>query len=334
MERLILDQRADAPAGDGTLVVAIAKIAREAEDILSFELHPPEGVLLPAFTAGAHIDVRLEGGQIRQYSLCNDPAERHAYRIAVLREPAGRGGSRAMHEVKVGDRLRISAPRNNFPLAGPEANSHLLLAGGIGVTPMMAMVHELEARKAEYLLRYCTRSPAKTAFLDRLAPRIEAGRVILHHDGGDPAKGLDIAGTLASFVPTEHVYICGPKGFMAAAKAAIGHWPPHCVHFEHFTAVEPTADEAAWDEKPFQVKIKKTGKLIDVPAHTSVVNALRAAGHDVETSCEEGICGTCITRYIEGEPVHRDMVLSEDQRQEYVMICRARSKTPLLVLDI
>ena len=290
--------------------------------------------MLPAFTAGAHIDVHLSGGLIRQYSLCNDPSERHFYQIAVLRESAGRGGSQAMHAVKAGDRLAISTPRNNFPLAGPEANSHLLLAGGIGVTPMMAMIHELESRGADYRLRYCTRSLAKTAFLDRLNPRIKAGHVILHHDDGDPAKGLDLAGLLASFTPTQHVYICGPKGFMAAAKAATGHWPPHCVHFEHFSAVEPTADESAWDAKPFQIKIKKTGKVIDVPAHISMVSALREAGHDVETSCEEGICGTCITRYVEGEPVHRDVVLSEDQRQSYVMICRARSKSPLLVLDI
>lgn len=319
---------------DGTLVVSVAAIAREADDILSFELRHPEGASLPAFTAGAHIDVHLEGGLIRQYSLCGDPAERFSYRIAVLRESAGRGGSQAMHAVKAGDRLSISTPRNHFPLAGPEANFHLLLAGGIGVTPMMAMIHELESRRADYLLRYCTRSPAKTAFLDRLAPRIKTGHVILHHDGGDPAKGLDIAGLLASFVPTQHVYICGPKGFMATAKAAVGTWPPHCVHFEHFSAVETTDDEAAWDAKPFQVKIKKTGEVIDIPAHKSVVNALRDAGHDIETSCEEGICGTCITRYVEGEPVHRDVVLSDDQRQSYVMICRARSKTPMLVLDI
>lgn len=334
MERRVLNQMLPLLAADGTFVVSVAASVREADDILSFALVDPEGALLPAFTAGAHIDVHLEGGLIRQYSLCGDPAERRSYRIAVLRESAGRGGSQAMHVVKIGDRLAISTPRNNFPLAGPEANFHLLLAGGIGVTPMIAMIHELESRQADYLLRYCTRSPAKTAFLDLLTPRIKTGQVILHHDGGDPAKGFDIAGTLASFVPTHHVYICGPKGFMAAAKAAVGTWPPHCVHFEHFSAVEPTEDEAAWDAKPFQVKIKKTGKVIDVPAHTSVVSALRNAGHDVETSCEEGICGTCITHYTEGEPVHRDTVLSEDQRQNYVMICRARSKTPLLVLDI
>ena len=199
------------PSKTAVFEVRVCAVASEADDIASFELRHPEGAPLPAFTAGAHIDVHLEGGLVRQYSLCGDPADRHSYRIAVLREPSGRGGSQAMHAVKAGDRLAISAPRNHFPLAGPEANFHLLFAGGIGVTPMMAMIHELESRQADYLLHYCTRSPEKTAFRDRLAPRVKTGHVLLHHDGGDPAKGLDIAGTLASFVPTEHVYICGPK---------------------------------------------------------------------------------------------------------------------------
>ncbi len=145
----LLNQMPNTLAAAGAVVVSVAAIAREAEDILSFELVDPEGAPLPAFTAGAHVDVHLEGGLVRQYSLCNDPAERHSYRIAVLREPAGRGGSQAMHAVKAGDRLAISAPRNHFPLAGPEANFHRLLAGGIGVTPMMAMIHELEARQAD-----------------------------------------------------------------------------------------------------------------------------------------------------------------------------------------
>lgn len=334
MERHISNQTPLPTTVGAKFVVAVQAVRREADSIMSFVLVHPEGALLPAFTAGAHIEVHLTGGHIRQYSLCGDPAERGDYQIAVLREPAGRGGSQAMHLLKAGDRLMITVPRNNFPLAGPEANSHLLLAGGIGVTPMMAMIHELEARRTDYRMHYCTRSPATTAFSERLAPLIKAGKVIVHHDGGDPAKGLDIAGTLASFFPTQHVYVCGPRGFMAAAKAATGFWPPHCVHFEHFTAPEPTQVDAAWDARPFQVKIKRTGKVIDVPAHTSVVNALRDAGLEVETSCEEGICGTCITRYVDGQPVHRDSVLSEDQRQTYVMICRARSKTPMLVLDI
>jgi vanillate O-demethylase ferredoxin subunit len=311
----------------------VGAVTREAADILSIELTDPDGALLPPFTAGAHIEFHLGNNLIRQYSLCNSPAERHRYVVGVLEQKDGRGGSRAMHRLRTGDSVEITEPRNNFPLAGREANSHLLLAGGIGVTPMMAMLAELESRAADFRLHYCTRSPAHTAFNDRLRPLIEQGKVVVHHDGGEPARGLDIAATLAEPVPAQHVYICGPQGFIAAARASIGAWPPHAVHFEHFDAVPLTAEESAWDKVPFKVKIKRTGELIDVPSNCSVVRALRAHGIDIETSCEDGYCGTCITRYVEGEPVHRDTVLSQEERKSYVMVCRDRSRSPILVLD-
>jgi ferredoxin-NADP reductase len=315
------------------LALRVAAVGREAEDIISIELSQADGEPLPPFAAGAHIDIHLPNGTIRQYSLCNPPAERNRYVIAVLRESTGRGGSEAMHRLQIGDRVVVSTPRNNFPLAGREADFHLMLAGGIGITPMLAMIAELEARKAEFRLHYCTRSESRTAFLHRLRPLIEQGNVVLHHDNGDPARGLDIAATLAEPIPGQHLYVCGPAGFMAAAKAAAGAWPPHAVHFEHFSAVALTEEEAAWDEVPFKIKVKKTGEIIDVPARCSIVRVLREHGIDVETSCEDGYCGTCITRYVEGEPVHRDTVLSEGERKNYVMVCRARSRSPILVLD-
>lgn len=328
-------------AQDGTareephrLDLDIVAVAPEAEDILSFELALPNGACLPPFAAGAHIDIHLAGGLVRQYSLCNAPSERRRYVIAVLKEPAGRGGSLAMHHLKPGDRVAVLGPRNNFPLAGREADFHLMLAGGIGVTPMLAMIAELKARKADFRLHYCTRSKDRTAFLRRLKPLIRQGRVVLHHDDGEPARGLDIAKTLAEPRPGQHAYVCGPAGFMAAAKAAVGAWPPHAVHFEHFNAVALTEEEAVWDNVPFKVRIKKTGELLEVPAARSIVKVLREHGIEIETSCEEGYCGTCITRYVEGEPVHRDTVLSEGERQSYVMVCRARSRSPVLVLDI
>ena len=316
------------------LVLGVAAVAREAEDIVSIELSQADGGPLPPFTAGSHIDIHLPDGAIRQYSLCNSPAERNRYVIAVLKDATGRGGSEAMHRLQVGDRVVVSAPRNNFPLAGREADFHLMLAGGIGITPMLAMIAELEARKAEFRLHYCTRSESRTAFLHRLRPLIEQGKVVLHHDNGDPARGLDIAATLAEPVPGQHLYVCGPAGFMAAVNDSVGAWPPHAVHFEHFSAVALTAEEAAWDEVPFKVTVKRTGEVFDVPAHCSIVNVLREHGIAVETSCEDGYCGTCITRYIEGEPVHRDTVLSGEERRNYVMICRARSRGPTLVLDV
>ena len=240
-----------------TRALRVSKIMREAQDIASFELVDPLGLELPPFTAGAHLDVRINDDIRRQYSLCNDPQERDRYVIAVLNEPAGRGGSRAMHEqVAVGSVLPVSAPHNRFPLAGREARFHLLLAGGIGVTPMLAMIAELERRASPWHMHYCTRNPARTAFLDRLRPLIAAGKVELHHDDGDPARGLDIARTLAAFEVGTHVYFCGPPGFMHAAKASVSAWPPFNVHYEYFTAADDRTEAV---NTPFQVKIKKSG---------------------------------------------------------------------------
>ena len=315
--------------------IKVNKITREADDIKSFEFVHPDGDDLTPFTAGAHIHVTVAPGLTRQYSLCNDPAERHRYVVAVLKEAQGRGGSAAMHEtVEEGQLLTISGPDNHFELAGREATFHLLLAGGIGVTPMMAMVEELERTDKPYQMHYCTRAAEKTAFLDRLQPLIEAGKVVLHHDGGDPAKGLDIAATLAGFEPGMHVYACGPAGFMNAVNASVGAWPPHAVHQEYFAARELTEEEKAWDAKPFKVKIASTGDVVEVPAGRSIVEMLRDHGVAVLSDCEEGYCGTCITHFIEGEPVHRDTVLDDADREDYVMICCARARSDMLVLDL
>jgi vanillate O-demethylase ferredoxin subunit len=314
-----------------TLDARVAQVRREADDIVSIELVHPHGEALPAFEAGAHVDVHVPGGFLRQYSLCNNPVERHRYVIAVLNEPAGRGGSAALQRITQGETLTISHPRNHFPLAGREARSHLLLAGGIGVTPMMAMLAALDGRGATYRMHYCTRSPERTAFLERLRPHIEASRVIVHHDSGDPSRGLDIAGLLATYEPGTHLYYCGPPGFMTAVKNAVGAWPPHAVHFEYFTAPE---EQEARENLPFQIKVESTGRVFEVPATESIVDVLRANGFSIDTDCREGYCGTCITRYVGGSPEHRDTVLSEKERKNYVMICCARAKESPLVLDL
>ena len=199
----------------------------EAAGIRSFELVSPNGDQLPPFTAGAHIDVHLGNNIVRQYSLSNAPSEREKFRIAVLLDANGRGGSLAMHKIKEGQLIEISGPRNHFALAGPETNLHLMLAGGIGVTPMMSMIPELEARGANYALHYCTRTPENTAFLSDLAARIESKAVRVHHDNGDPARGLDIEALVSNYVPGMHLYFCGPAGFMAEIKKHLGAWPPH-----------------------------------------------------------------------------------------------------------
>jgi vanillate O-demethylase ferredoxin subunit len=314
------------------LTVRVRSIRYEAEGINAYELVHPDGAALPAFAAGAHIDVHLKKGLIRQYSLCNDPVERHRYRIAVLNEPDGRGGSRAMHrEVRAGDLLTISKPRNNFPLASA-ARRHLLLAGGIGITPMLAMLFELRRGGVPFTLHYCTRSPARTAFLEELAPFLATGTVALHHDGGDPRNGLDLAETLKAYEPGTHLYYCGPPGFMAAVKVASAHWPKGSVHREYFTPSDDTTRRSGG--AAFKVKLVSSGAIFDVPADQTIVEVLRRNGVEIETSCEDGYCGTCMTRYLEGEPEHRDTVLDEEDRREYALICCARSKTPLLVLDL
>lgn len=314
------------------LTLRVRAVGREAEGISVFELVEPDGGTLPPFTAGAHVEVDVPGGMKRQYSLCNDPDERHRYVIAVLKEPAGRGGSKAMHEtVRVGSLLSVSAPINRFALAGQEARFHLLLAGGIGITPLMAMIETLESQGARWKLHYCTRSPDTTAFRARLEPRIAAGTVALHHDGGDPSRGLDLRALLADYELGTHVYFCGPPGFMSAAEASTAAWPPHCVHFEYFTGAE---SDPGRENLPFRIELKRSATVLEVPADRTIVDVLRDAGHEVETDCEDGYCGTCITRYLEGEPEHRDTVLSENERGRYVMICCARAKGPPLVLDL
>lgn len=314
-------------------------IVCQGEDILSYELVDPDGGKLPAFEAGAHVDFHLPDGRVRQYSLCNDPVERHRYVLAIQREPNGRGGSQAIFDqVRVDDIVTLSFPRNNFPLH-EEATHHLMLAGGIGITPMMAMVHRLRHASADFVLHYCARSPEKTAFREALAPLAAEGRVFFHHDGGDPRRGLDIVGLLRERRDGAHLYYCGPSGFMRAAESASAHWPKEAVHFEHFARpmpaeVDVNGEPVVTGAVEFQVKLAKSGDVFDVPAGKSIVQVLREHGVEVETSCESGLCGTCRTRYLDGLPDHRDFVLDDDEHRRDVLICCARSKTPMLVLDL
>jgi ferredoxin-NADP reductase len=213
------------------MLLRIRSITYLAARINGYELVDPGGHDLPRFAAGAHISVRLSEELVRDFSLWNDPAERGRYCIAVLRE--GPGSSQLHDRARVGDLVEGSMPRNNFPLA-EEAERHLMIAGGIGITPIMAMIAELRRRRAGFHLHYCTRSPAETAFLEDLSILAAQGYVQFHHDGGDPAKGLDLAATLRECRPGTHLYYCGPAGMMAAAAAASTHWPPERVHYEYF----------------------------------------------------------------------------------------------------
>jgi vanillate O-demethylase ferredoxin subunit len=306
----------------------------EALDICSYELVRDDGAPLPAFTAGAHVDVQVPGGLVRQYSLCSDPADNSHYRIAVLRDAASRGGSVAMHErVHEGDLLGISLPRNHFPLSA-DALHHLLLAGGIGVTPILSMAQTLHAKGTSFAMHYCTRSAERTAFAEALRKATFASRVQFHHDDGVDAQKLNIDALLAAASPDTHLYVCGPKGFMDAVlgKARSSGWSESRLHFEFFAGeVTHSADEAV-----FEVRIASTGQTIAVPTGQTVVKALEAAGVCIQTSCEQGVCGTCLTRVLEGTPDHKDMYLTPEEQaaNDQFLPCCSRAKTPVLVLDL
>lgn len=302
-----------------------------ADAINGYELVDPRGRDLPRFAAGAHIGLRLDGGRVRDYSLWNDPAERRRYCIAVLREDDPVALSRRLHEtVRPGDIIEVSTPRNEFPL-DPAARRYLMIAGGIGITPFMAMLAELRGRGAEFLLHYCTRSPAATAFRDELGPLAAQGRVRFHHDGGDPSHGLDVAATLRDPPPGTHLYYCGPPPLMAAVAEAARGWPPGTVHCEWFSA--PSVVDFG-EDRPFRVRLARHGGDFEVAAGETILEVLRRNGIAVSSSCELGYCGTCLVRYLAGEPEHRDDVLAAADRARFVLLCCARAKTPTLDLDL
>jgi vanillate O-demethylase ferredoxin subunit len=315
------------------LRVRIASKTWEAQDIASFELLPVDGPTLPAFSAGAHIDVQLADGLTRQYSLCNDPAEVHRYRIAVLREAQSRGGSQAMHALQEGDELHIGAPRNHFALV-PGARRSLLLAGGIGVTPILCMARHLAATGADFEMHYCSRTRARTAFVDDIGASAFASQVHLHFDDGDVAQKLQLPALLGRQAPATHLYVCGPRGFMDAVLAAARArgWPEDHLHWEFFAADAVKTDQ----DGSFEVRLARSGRVVVVARHQTVVQALAQAGVEVPTSCEQGVCGTCLTRVIAGEPEHRDMVLTpaEQAANTQFLPCCSRSRTPVLVLDL
>ncbi len=311
------------------------KIARKfavATDICAFELVHPDGAPLPAFSAGAHIDVRLHDGLVRQYSLCNAPHESHRYVIAVLLEANSRGGSVAMHALEEGGSLEIGEPKNHFQLHAGARHS-LLLAGGIGVTPIASMAEALDRAGASFEMHYCTRSVERTAFRGRFAEPRFAGRVHLYFDDARNGPGIRLDAVLARPRPDTHLYVCGPAGFIAAvmdgAKAA--GWHEANVHREFFAAAPAREESGA-----FQVKLSSTGRIVDVQADMTVIAALAKAGVEVATSCEQGVCGTCLTRVLSGEPDHRDVYLTDEEKaaNDQFLPCCSRSKSPLLVLDL
>lgn len=316
-----------------SIAVQVRRKRQEALDIASFELVRPDGTALPGFSAGAHIDVMLPGGVVRQYSLCNEDGDPRHYRIAVLRDPKSRGGSVAMHDRVEGETLTISKPRNHFPLV--HARRTLLFAGGIGITPLLCMAQRLSATHADFELHYCTRSAERTAFLDEIRGSSFAAKVHLHFDDGPPVQRLEAARALGAPAADVHAYVCGPAGFIdhVLASAVQGGWRQEQLHREYFGNVPATSVVPGG---AFQVRIASSGLTCDVPEDRSVVEVLRAQGIDIPTSCEQGVCGTCITRVLQGECDHRDLYFTEEEhtRHDQFTPCCSRAKSALLVLDL
>lgn len=316
-------------AATGHMELIVDQKSRIADDIYQFELKHRDGAALPAFTAGAHVEVTVPGGLVRKYSLCGAPGETARYRLAVKKEANGQGGSRALVEtVQPGDVLRVSAPHNDFPL-DETAQHYLFVAGGIGITPIYAMMQRLEQRGVPCSLYYFTRTPSMTAFLRELGEPRGAARVTIHHDEGDPARAYDIKALLAQQPAGTHLYCCGPRPLMAAVREAAAHWPHGTVHFEDFGAPEKTSLK----DRTFRCHLVRSGVTLEVPPGQSIVQAMRAHGLDVPTSCETGSCGTCKTALLAGVADHRDLALFDDELDSYIIPCVSRALSPEISID-
>ena len=325
-------------ANAGLLSVFVHTLRFEATNIISVELRHPDGADLPAFTAGAHIDLHVPGGMVRSYSLSNDPSETHRYVLGVLKDKASRGGSRAVHEqLRIGMALTISAPRNHFGLEESAAHS-VLLAGGIGITPLLAMARRLKALGRSFEVLLLARSRRHAAFLSDM--QALGGPLRLHFDdeqGGPPDLKALLAQAMGPAGPSAtqwHFYACGPAVMLDAfEKSCADLGLPH-AHLERFAAVAVAASEQA--KGAYEVVLKKSGKTVPVAAGASLLQALKDAKANLSTSCEEGICGSCEVKVLEGEPDHRDAVLSAAERKAntVMMVCVSGCKSERLVLDL
>jgi vanillate O-demethylase ferredoxin subunit len=318
------------PVSEGTVNVRVSAISQETADISLLELRPVAEEL-PSFSAGSHIDLHLNNGLIRSYSLTNAACERLRYVIGVKKEPLSRGGSRFIHEqLRLGDEATISTPRNNFKLC-EEAPSSILIAGGIGITPLKSMVQRLEQLGKSWELHYAARSRCSAAFVSQLS---EFGPKVRFYFptgfGGDPRR-MDISAIVANAGPDAHLYCCGPEAMLEAFKAASASRPPAQSHFEHFSNAHGV-DKAG----EFEVVLAKSGRTVEVPSGKSILDALLELGVDAPYSCMEGVCSSCETRVLSGIPDHRDLILTNEEHaaNDRMMICCSRSKSRTLVLEL
>ncbi|MFK0252737.1 PDR/VanB family oxidoreductase [Streptomyces sp. NPDC090445] len=317
-------------AGSPSQVLTLRVTAKQAaaDGVVVLELAHSDGARLPDWTPGAHVDLVLPGGLTRQYSLCGDRWDAQRYRVAVLREPAGRGGSAYIHErLRPGDSVGVGGPRNHFPLV--PADRYLFLAGGIGITPLLPMLHQAELVGADWTLVYGGRRRASMAFLGELARYGDRVRLVPEDEAGRP----DLAGLLREVHAGTRVYCCGPAGLLDAVAAACAHWPARTLYTERFAAAGPSAPVR---DTPFEVVLARSGGRVTVTPDTTVLDAVRSAGVELLSSCGEGICGTCATTVLDGVVDHRDSLLSGEERAagDCMYPCVSRSCGDRLVLNL
>jgi ferredoxin-NADP reductase len=312
------------------VTTVVKSIRTTAPDVHVYELVQPEDWELPSFDAGAHVDVHIPGGLVRQYSLAGDPAEQRSYTVAVMADRNGRGGSEAFcAETKVGTEVHVSLPKNYFAMAAG-ARRHIFIAGGIGITPFLSMMRVALRRGESFELHYCTRTAINTPFRDELE-KLGRERIRFHHSQGTAAKRLNIAEVMQRCGPDDHVYCCGPDRLMNAVREeGVRHLDAGNLHFERFAVPEAGAGASP----AFEVKLLRQNRSIPVEEGESVLNALRRCGVTVDAGCEAGTCGDCKTRYLEGRVMHLDFRLSEAERGEFMMPCVSRSLSPSLTLDL
>ncbi|QKG20252.1 PDR/VanB family oxidoreductase [Actinomadura verrucosospora] len=312
---------------DTAIELRVVAKDRPADGVVTLALARPNGGRLPDWAPGAHVDLVLPNGLTRQYSLCGDRWDARTYRVGVLREPAGRGGSAFVHdELAVGDAVGIGGPRNNFRLVPSER--YLFVAGGIGITPLLPMVRQAEMLGADWRLLYGGRSRTSMAFLDELEPYGDRVTVVPQDEQGL----LDLGTWLSGEDPDTKVYCCGPAPLLEAVEERCAGWRRGLLRTERFVA----RDNGAVRDEPFELELRRSGVTVAVSPGRSVLDAAGAAGANVLSSCRQGLCGTCETAVLDGVPDHRDSILDDDEREagDCMFVCVSRSRSERLVLDL
>lgn len=303
----------------------------EGGNIAVMEFESATSATLPKVEAGAHIDVHLPNGMVRQYSLCQNPNDEGKFRLGILRDPESRGGSiSAFDEIKDGMQIQVSEPKNLFPLL--KAKHSVLIGGGIGITPLITMAYQLAHEGASFELHYCGASPEKCAFVDEIKNGELAKHTTFHFKSEGASHRAFFESAIKDIDLESHIYTCGPVGFMdwVINLATTHHFPEQQIHKEYFQVETDTSGDS------FEVVAERSGKIIMVEAGETILQALAKEGIEIEMSCEQGVCGTCMCDVIEGEPDHRDVYFTDEEKasNEQILVCCSRSKTPRLVLDI